>query len=185
MVRHSGIPTGHRHCARNRSLPIACRSSAGRSFSHSRTGSLPVSVRKKIRGFSSAEAHPPSCTVHSTLYLKMCRPRLRLIEIGNEVFHCQLGFTDHSAPRALDEPLITFFGARYGLRSRVGGRFRHAGKQSLRQSIDVGEQSLLCPRNAKHILSHLVQGGGYAFTTGGWTRNFPGSPQLLLHARIA
>src|ERR1035437_3026996 len=48
--RHRGMPTGHRHCVRNRSLPIACRSVSSNRFSHSRTGSLPPSARKKIRG---------------------------------------------------------------------------------------------------------------------------------------
>ena len=48
--RQSGIPTGHRHCARIKSFPISRRSSGGRSFNHSRTGSVPLGVRKKING---------------------------------------------------------------------------------------------------------------------------------------
>lgn len=48
--RQSGMPTGHRHCARIKSFPISRRSSGGRSFNHSRTGSVPLGVRKKING---------------------------------------------------------------------------------------------------------------------------------------
>ena len=50
MGRQSGMPTGHLHCARIKSLPISRRSSRGRSFSQSRTGSVPPFVLKKING---------------------------------------------------------------------------------------------------------------------------------------
>ena len=48
--RQSGMPTGHRHCARNKSLPMACRSSSVNPRSQSRTGSLPEGEQKKING---------------------------------------------------------------------------------------------------------------------------------------
>ena len=50
MGRQSGMPTGHLHCARIKSLPISRRSSRGRFFSQSRTGSVPPSVLKNIKG---------------------------------------------------------------------------------------------------------------------------------------
>ena len=50
MGRQSGMPTGHLHCARIKSLPISRRSSRGRFFNQSRTGSVPPSVLKKIKG---------------------------------------------------------------------------------------------------------------------------------------
>src|SRR5262249_33636216 len=87
IARHSGIPTGQRHCARNRSLPIACRSSSGSSFSHSRTGSAPVFVRKKISGIFFGGPSAISCTVLSTVYLRMCSRPLRPLESAAEVFH--------------------------------------------------------------------------------------------------
>jgi hypothetical protein len=73
-----------------------------------------------------------------------------------QILYCKSRFADHCAPRALDEPEIAFFGARYGLRSRDSGWLRHAGQQGLRQSVKVGEQRLLSPRNAEYVLSHLV-----------------------------
>ena len=42
-----GFPTGQAHCTARMSDPICLRSAAGRLFSHSLTGSLPVSVAKK------------------------------------------------------------------------------------------------------------------------------------------
>ncbi len=100
----------------------------------------------------------------------MCSSSSWPLEIGDEVFHCQLGFADHGATRALEEAVVSFFGARDGLRSRVGRRLRHARQQSLGQSVEVGEQCLLSPRNAEYILSHLVQGRGYAFLGSSQTR---------------
>ena len=50
MGRQSGMPTGHLHCAHIKSLPISRRSSRGRFFNQSRTGSVPPSVLKKIKG---------------------------------------------------------------------------------------------------------------------------------------
>jgi hypothetical protein len=79
------------------------------------------------------------------------------LKIGDQVFlHCQLGLADHSAPGALDEPMIAFFGASHSSRPCVGGRLWHASQQGLRQSVKVSEKRLLCPRNAEHILSHLA-----------------------------
>ena len=68
--RHSGIPTGHRHCARIRSLPISRRSPGGRSFSQSRTGSVPLSVRKKISGVFCVDSLP--CIAMAQLYHRRC-----------------------------------------------------------------------------------------------------------------
>jgi len=53
------------------------------------------------------------------LYLKICRQPLGPIEIADQVFHCQLGFTDHGAPRALDQHFVALFGACDGSRLRV------------------------------------------------------------------
>src|ERR1700733_5074595 len=95
-------------------------------------------------------------TVLSPLYLKMCRVRLCLLKIGNEVFHCQFGFAHHRAPGALDKPVMAFFGACDSLRSRIRGRLWHAGEQGLRETVEVREQRLLRARYAEYILSHLV-----------------------------
>src|SRR5262249_47825251 len=76
IARHNGIPTGQRHCARNRSLPIACLSSSVSSFSHSLTGSVSVILRKKVsRNFFGLRLSATCCPVRSTLHLKMCRRR--------------------------------------------------------------------------------------------------------------
>src|SRR5580692_4253254 len=48
--RHTGIPTGHPNSTVLISSPMSLRSSGGRLFSHSRSGSPPDSVRKKIAG---------------------------------------------------------------------------------------------------------------------------------------
>ena len=49
--RHTGIPTGHPNSTVLISSPMSLRSSGdGRLFSHSRSGSPPASVRKKIAG---------------------------------------------------------------------------------------------------------------------------------------
>lgn len=52
------MPAGHRHCARNKSLPMDWRSAVGNSSSHPRTGSLPEALRKKTRGSSEAPDRP-------------------------------------------------------------------------------------------------------------------------------
>src|SRR5205807_2018535 len=68
--------------------------------------------RRRSTGFSSAECRPPSRTKLSTLYLKMCSSSSWPLEIGDGVFHCQLGFADHGATRALEEAVVSFLGAR-------------------------------------------------------------------------
>jgi hypothetical protein len=55
IARHNGMPVGQRHCARNKSLPTVWRSVSGSAFSHSRTGSPPAAVRKKISGIFSGD----------------------------------------------------------------------------------------------------------------------------------
>jgi hypothetical protein len=44
------MPIGQRHCARDKSIPMARRSISGNPFSHSRTGSIPEAARKKTSG---------------------------------------------------------------------------------------------------------------------------------------
>jgi hypothetical protein len=41
----------------------------------------------------------------------MCRPSSWPLDIADEVFHRQLGFAHHLAPGALEEAVISFFGA--------------------------------------------------------------------------
>jgi hypothetical protein len=79
------------------------------------------------------------------------------LEVADEVLHCQLGFADHGAPGALNQPFVTLFGACDSSRLRVGRRLWHAGQQGLCQGIELSEQRLLRPPKAEHILCHLDQ----------------------------
>jgi len=50
MLSTNGIPSGQRNCTVIMSSPIILRSFFGKAFSYWRTGSRPVSVRKKTAG---------------------------------------------------------------------------------------------------------------------------------------
>ena len=100
----------------------------------------------------------------------MCGQQLWPLEIADEVFHCQLGFADHGAPGALDKPEMALFGTCHGSRSRVGGRLWHAGQESLRQSLQIGDVFRVArAQPALFAVSHLVQGRGYTFLHSGQT----------------
>ena len=70
---HSGMPVGHRHCARSESRPIAWRSTKGVTLSATPAQAhCPPSRNRKPEGFSAAAYLPPSkpfdseCTLNST-----------------------------------------------------------------------------------------------------------------------
>jgi hypothetical protein len=51
----------------------------------------------------------------------MCSQPPWPLKIADEVFHCQLGFADHGAPGALNQPFVALFDACDGSRPRVVG----------------------------------------------------------------
>jgi hypothetical protein len=66
MLRTSGIPSGQRNCTVMISIPIIFLSAFGKSCNHSRTGSRPVSVRKKTAGNNRGTWMTVSFLIHPT-----------------------------------------------------------------------------------------------------------------------
>src|ERR1700680_997573 len=93
--RHTGIPTGHPNSTVLISSPMSLRSSGGRLFSHSRSGSPPPSVRKKIAGtrlpcVPPLEAAPVRLLAMFSVWLAT-----------HEVYHIRYKHTDSRDPRSV------------------------------------------------------------------------------------
>lgn len=82
ILSTKGFPTGHPYCTVRRSSPIACRSSTGKLLSHSRTGSLPLSVLKKTT-LSGRSSFIPGIMVPILVRLSIC-PIADSMERGRE-----------------------------------------------------------------------------------------------------